>query len=470
MLYWLGCCVLLRRAAEMVRCGILRVERSGGGYRLQTTDKAIATQFLDRLEFQRLEALEKSIWGGKSFNPLEHWKRSDLPSLMQPLIYPWDSGAGIMASYKALPEVDAHFLAEAAHFVRIAQSDAGIHPDLRFNELTGEVLSGVAAFVASFHMKHVTFTLHACEQLPEVSPVQSLTIWKPRSELIQSLVDYSGLPERLASQALDALSVKTGDTELLAKHTTPLRPLLIDLGNGMDLRPVASVMRNPFHTVRTIQEWRDPTIRNRISEPREDWMRADIYGLFQGDRYLRVNGNIKVRKEGAIATDVDGAILDRTSGELALLQIKWQDFYTNDVRQLRSKAKNFVQGMDDWASIVEEWLTRLSDLGLKQSLRLRDVDAPNITKVYLFGVGRSGARFKGYGFETKHQMLALANWPQFARARYEVGPTDNVFQKLHARLRLEMEDHVEPEPEPMSVELFDHEIHFADLWSKHLEA
>jgi hypothetical protein len=45
-------------------------------------------------------------------------------------------------------------------------------------------------------------------------------------------------------------------------------------------------------------------------------------------------------------TDIDAVIFDRLTGELALFQLKWQDYSTNSLRETRSKASNLVKELD----------------------------------------------------------------------------------------------------------------------------
>jgi hypothetical protein len=247
--------------------------------------------------------------------------------------------------------------------------------------------------------------------------------------------------------------------------TTAFRPLLIDLGNGLILRPVSSVItQNPLYSIRRMQEWRDPETINRLSSLREGWLRSDIYALFQGTRYQCVAGSIKIRESGSFTTDIDAAIFDHVSGELALFQIKWQDFITNDVRQLRSKARNFTKEMDAWAGKVESWISHQGMNGIAKSLRLKLEKERQISSIYLFGVSKSIARTQGYGFIINHEKLAISNWPQFFRLRYEIGPTDNVFKKLHEALRVEMNALLKSRPMPFSITVGDRSILFEDMW------
>lgn len=494
LLHQLGRSVLLRRTAQMIQGGLVNARQEDHGFVVKSTE-GTSVQFLDILEPMRQKKIEAAIrekgkdlssgsWGifdksdisifknlpGSYFgldmkNPLDSWICNDVNSLMEPLVFPWDSGHGIMMGYDALPEVDNHFLALAVAQLQDWRHGAGIHPDVSFNGCSGPTLAMVSAVIAGLHSKHIRFALLAMRRHKEISIPQSLTIWGPRQELEQSIVDFTGFDETEVKAALDTIVLRADEAAELAKHTTPFMPLLIDLGNGLLLRPISSMIKNPLLSVRMLHEWRDSQAKNQLSEPREEWMRSEIYALFQGSRYVCVPGNTKIRMDGRILTDLDGAIFDRTTGELAIFQMKWQDFFTNDIRQLRSKAANLTSEMDKWAEKVELWINQTDKKKITQALKLKLHGKQAITKIFLFGISYSAIRMKGYGYAFNHKKLAVATWPQFSRVRYEVGPAKQVFHELHQAVKREMTSSVKCKPIPVTISMAGEAIHFQNLWN-----
>jgi hypothetical protein len=497
LLHQLGRSVLMRRAATMVSHGLLVGEQSDSSLILRRPNDDSMTQFVDLLEHERLAVLEDKFWKGEStsvsdawtrkehsglgvdhlrgqvgsfltrrrFTELDRWTRSDIDDLMRPLVRPWQSGYGLMTAYDAAPEVDDHFLAEAARLTLSWQEDGGIHSDVDVGGLSGADVCTIAMAVAALHLKHVALVLTAVKNHPEILIPESLTIWSRREDMERSIADYSGLPHALIRKSFSAISMRETDASSLAVHTTPFRPLLLDLENGTVLRPISSLNGNPLQGIRRILEWRDPSLTHTFMSPREAWMRSEIYALFQGTRYSRVEGAVKLREGAAVATDIDAAVLDETIGALALFQIKWQDFNTNDVRQLRSKAKNLVSEFDLWANRVSDWVERHGLDQLAKALRLRVARGTHIRSCYLFGISRAVARVQGYGFEVKHPKLAIANWPQFLRVRYETGPTANVFGRIHKALQEEMAIRPHCEPLPATFKVAGMNVEFRDFWT-----
>jgi hypothetical protein len=305
----------------------------------------------------------------------------------------------------------------------------------------------------------------APKKFPQVSVPQSLTIWGPLEVLEDSIVSYANIDRSLVRSGLDAATFRPEDTFHLDGITTPFVPLLISLGNGLVLRPVSSIMENPFLSILALDKWRNPKAWGEVYRYREEWMRSGIYGLFQGTRYRTVDGNIKLREGNSIVTDIDAAVLDTVTGELALFQIKWQDYYTNDVRELRSRAANLTKELDEWAEKVQAWLERQGKNALTRALRLRLNRGTSISGVYLFGISRSFARMRGFGFTTKHERLAVANWPLFVRTRYRIGPASRVFNELFDTLRMRMDETVMSQPLPFTITVGKESVRFEDLWN-----
>jgi hypothetical protein len=499
-LYKLGCSVLLHRASEMIRYGFLEVETNKNGFILRRSGNA-GDQFLDNLDIFSLNEIEtilnnketESVNGWHLFDiddypkmmnvpgafssrgnkkPLESFKVENIDELMEPLVRPWDSGFGIMMGYGALPEVDDHFIAEAAELVLDYRNEAGVHPDVKIGKISGAELTLIITVIIALHSKHIRFALLAMKKHPEISIPDSLTIWGPVEELIDSIthyvesfMGYSKLSRETISCALDVISLKPGDVSNLHKFTTPFVPLLISLGNGFILRPVSSLNRNPFLSTMTLQEWRDPKIIHRVSSPREDWLRNELYAIFHGSRYIRVEGNIKIRSENKILTDIDAAVFDVLTGELALFQIKWQDYFTNDVRKLRSKAGNLTKELDEWAEKVETWIEDKGKNELIKALRLKLPKGMSVSSIYLFGISRNLARIGAYGFNLRNKNLAIANWAQFRRIRHETGPTDRVFHQIFNTLREEMNKTAVSQPLPVTIEVSEKSITFEDIWN-----
>lgn len=480
---------LTRRLADMGERGIMEIARNGDDFRMSMTEDARA-QLADFAESDRLKAAEARLpsssvgWTIASMRdamrfpdmpgnyvalanaPVRRWLRPDIEELIKPLVRPWDTGYGVMVEYDACIEVDKHYMAEALALATPWREDSGIHANAKLGSITGGDIAGVGAALISLHAKHVGCVSVAKKLFAQVSVPQSLTIWGPRDALEESISFMCGRPESVVHAAFNALAMTVEQAKKLADHSTPLIPLLFDLGNGFILRPVSCLTRNPFTAAKTQHHWLDPRTEHAIAADREEWMREHLYGMFGGNRYIRFPGNLKLRRGGAILTDIDAIIYDKLTGDVGLFQLKWQDYSTNDVRQLRSKAANLSAELVDWSGKVKSWLDENGVSALDKSLRLKQKRGEANRNALLFAISRSSVRTQGYGVKTEAPDLAMATWPQFVRARMEIGPSTWSMRDVHARLIEEHAQVPKVQPLPASLSMTGSTLHIHDLWNR----
>jgi len=174
---------------------------------------------------------------------------------------------------------------------------------------------------------------------------------------------------------------------------------------------------------------------------------------------------VTLRDGPRVVTDVDAVIFDRTCGDLAMFQLKWQDYFTNNIRELRSRAKNLTQELDAWGDRVLTWLEGRSWDEIFSALRLSPKCTGGIRFVTLFAISRSMARVGGLGYMPRNEHVALANWAQLLRLRREIGPVDSVFPRLHSAIRSEAEQKALCTPIPVEWKIGDITVRFANNWN-----
>jgi hypothetical protein len=318
--------------------------------------------------------------------------------------------------------------------------------------------------LASFYLKHIWFVGVGSRRLPNINYCMSLTIWKRPDELIDSISSFTGIDADRVQSALRAIVVTRHDAGYFKAEPTPFMPMLLEISEGYWLAPVSSIFRNPFAAIRMLSEFRRPATAQLIRKPREQWMMSELYALFEGTRYQVVEAPTRLRRGGQLVTDIDAAVLDMTTGELGLFELKWQDFGSNRLRAIRSKAKNFVERVSLWADQVDAWIEEFGEAELCRSLKLKLPKGAVPTGVKTFAIGRSNARFTSYGFALTNENIAACNWNQFVRLRYEVGPVERVLSELHERIFSERSRVVPRRPLPYSFEIEGKTICFEDMW------
>ncbi|WP_157839425.1 hypothetical protein [Bradyrhizobium diazoefficiens] len=463
----LGRASFVRENAEMLRHGMNECTLDGTTVTFRMTDRYTIDHFLDGLEADKLKNIEDAMPSESVFKKaIRETEVDNLDERIRELVHPFRPRDDVtMVSYDSAPDIEQHYFALVAKDTHESVDEAGIHDDTVLGNITGKDLRVVVFLITSFYLKHIRFVDVAKKAFPEVNVPMSLTAWTPPDRLIESIASFTGIDPSTVTSALDMLTVNSGHASYFEQEVTPLLPMLIKVSDDYVLQPVSSVFRNPFHGIRMLHEAFDKHASDNLRKHREDWMISELYNLFLGLRYLRMEGPTKLRQGRQVVTDIDAAVFDTMTGELALFQLKWQDFSSNDVAKQRSRAKNFVEKVDAWAKGVQGWIAASGTTKLIETIRLRQ--AKEVSQVRLFAIGRSSARFQSYGFELQENAVAPATWRQFARLRYTVGPSDNVLQDLHEAIQTERTTSLKLRPVRQEFSFRDHTIVLENLFNEY---
>ncbi len=464
MLHFAGRYVLLSRTAEMVRHGMVSATATGDEIELELSDRTLLDHFHDQVDHGKFAELNAKVLKGYKIVPTDADTAQHLRDVMGRLTFPWRTPQGVMVGYNADPEIDAYFLAAVTQSTLQWRDDAGIHPRAKLGGCSGEVLTVIVHVLMSFYMKHIMFVEEAIKLHPGVNQHMSLTIWKTRADLIESLLSATTASEKEVTAALDLITVRAGDANYFLTEQAPSVPLVIELCDGYLLTPVSGVFRNPFNGIRMLRESTSKAIQNAFREHREEWMAEDLYALFEGPRFQRVPGQTKLRRKGQVVTDVDAAIFDNATGDLVLFQLKWQDFTSSSVRTQRSKAKNFSDQVQGWAKKTASWIDEFGVPALCRALKIKLPNGIEPRYVRLTAIGRSNARFRSYGYNIGSDVL-VPPWSQFVRLRYAIGPGQDFFELLMQAAADETAAAIERKPLPYVLERHGLRVVFNDIWS-----
>jgi hypothetical protein len=496
----LGRSVLFQRASEMLRKRLATVQTLDDDKLVFRSIDATNVYYLDRIDNRRLAALMRGLhtsdpdvlsysWTYASTDDREELEkragnyflverglirpealRPDIDELMKPLIRVHDTPSGPMISYDSTEEVRDHFDAVATQLADDWWSESGLHPEARIFGVSGEAIMLVAALMISRHLAHIRYVQLAAGLYPEISVATNMTHVTSRKRYEDKLLGYieskCDFDLEEACAAFDAITLRANEAEKLDGLVTPLVPLIVDVGNDRVVMPVSSIFRNPFLTIVNLQELRNASAINAIQKPREGWMRSSLYSLFDGNRYRRryecVGRPTRVRV-GGMKTDIDAAVFDRTSGELALFELKWQNLQMSDIAALSSRACNLSARLREWVGKVRRWREHRGDAGIAQALRL-DTSAQRVSAIYLFAISQTAVRVGAFRQSLGVPELAVANWSQFVRLKHDIGPVPNAIRKMHEALTAEHEALPEIVDLPFTVRAGDKSVLFENLW------
>lgn len=433
-LHQLGRCYFLRHAADIIHNGMAQAWENNGRIEFEMAPKGIRDHFLDQMDLNKFKELDAKMSG---VNPTEEFRNrhniSNLAEKMRALVFPWPTSQGVMIGYGGEPDIDLHYMAEVVQETMDWRAEAGIHPEAKIGEVSGADVCTIGLLLTSSYLKHIHFVDIGKEKIPDANYAMSLTIWKPDGELSRSISEFLNVPIEAVSKTLELFVVRPKHVKYFQGNPTPFIPMIIQISKGYLLAPVSSIFHNPFNGIRWMHEFSTGK-SDSVQDCREEWMISELRAIFLGTRYIVIDSPIKLKRGKNAVTDIDSAVLDITTGELALFQLKWQDYGVNSVRKLRSKAKNFIEQVNEWSEKVEAWIAEFGLKALVSRFHFKAVSAEQITAVRMFAIGRNAARFRSYGYSINNKELAVASWAQFVRLRYEIGAVQSVFQSLQAKI------------------------------------
>ena len=151
---------------------------------------------------------------------------------MEDLVFPWKGAPGVtMVGYGATPDIDAYFLSATADQLLDWRNEAGIHPDTNVLGTPGDLLTGIAGLLASIFLEAYSVCRNRAQENERRKFCCKLTLWEPRSDLIDSVSSFIGGDAIEVALALDKLIVTPEDTRYFAASERPYIPLLIQISN-----------------------------------------------------------------------------------------------------------------------------------------------------------------------------------------------------------------------------------------------
>jgi hypothetical protein len=155
---------------------------------------------------------------------------------------------------------------------------------------------------------------------------------------------------------------------------------------------------------------------DKAVDGREVYFREDLKSHFAEPRFhVPDNGMTLRRDDGSQITDIDAVILDRETGSLALVQLKWPDIYGMSPKERESRRLNLLKA-NDWVDRLAAWIAGRSARQVAKALGMPDGASDSKQPVLLI-VPRYTARFTLN--DCLDDRAAWAAWPEVARMRIE---------------------------------------------------
>ena len=301
--------------------------------------------------------------------------------------------------------------------------------DCIFNGIPYRIFVDNVADFSGYAIKHINYCALLLTEHPHLL-MENLMYNASESDNLLSLISESrSITQSEAEMLLRNISLHSGNAGLYASDFLPPPPF-IKICSQLYLRSISGSLWHPFPFLLENLHQNYPKDWNQNTNLREALFKEQLYDMFSGFKCIK--HNVQITDGKRVITDIDAAIIDQKSGEIALFQLKWQNLTDFSSKSLASKSKNYDTTATQWVDDVKVWLRSCStkELASKLGLKEKFVDKQ---KVYLFVLGRR------HGNYSKDKYIddgcAWTQWYQLLSCRAYLNEDEFNISSLHTLVR-----------------------------------
>lgn len=270
---------------------------------------------------------------------------------------------------------------------------------------------------------HIAFATRLKATHPQLDLRNLLTVYVRRDDLHDVWLEAGETAEG-AGAVIDAMTLDANRALFAEREYELPVPYYVDFGRDFVLLPMFGGLMNAYSGI----------VEHLRRCHRQDWDRAvgDREGVFRNELGLLLRpeayevpmrGYAIKRPNGTVISDIDAVVVERQSGTVALVQLKWPDIYGRSLRERDSRRKNLLSA-NEWVARVHDWVGGRSSRDIASALGLGGGgDAEPLIVV----MSRHIARFSGEnGYDPRAQWIS---WPEFVGLAEE-GSARPLFERL----------------------------------------
>ena len=417
---------------------ILNLHRYGSVELSMPSPKAIHATVREReLGIEPLEAEEFRIFSDMAAEIDQHIRyqllaiRPGVKALMGPLVSPWEEH---FIQYDTIPEIDSYFHGQGHLWARAHYEPAqgAFSSQATFGGLPFELYQKAVVQVIAWALKHIAFCGLLLSRHKDLDIRNVLTVTTDEALLRTHLSAGLDITESEARQVLDTLKLTPQNLHAHPPESgVDIAPFLNINSSGV-VYSIAGALGSPLHFMLAELNRQYPKDWDRAVNGREELFREELYRLFPTQRFAKAEKSLKLKHEGAVATDIDAAVLDTSTGTLGLFQLKWQDPFGASMRKRNSKMMNFLDEANRWISVVGSILSH-NPRALDHLIGEGAGGIHDTKRILLFVVGRHFSHFSGGVY--RDSRAAWGTWPQMLRLFKESYEGSDPITWLHKELQ-----------------------------------
>lgn len=234
----------------------------------------------------------------------------------------------------------------------------------------------------------------------------------PYKELVEAVATFLDAEMAEVHELIGHLMLSPENRNIhLARGDTAWAPA-IRTSSTTCLLPTYGLDINPFLFLLNDLRWKYDKEWFRVANLRESRWIPDLERLFPAPRWRCTRRGVKLTRSSKTVTDIDFAAYDNETGELAVVQLKWQQPVTADQRIRRSTGRNLLQEGNGWVEDVHSWI---AEFGFRELVARLGFKVANISALKAFVLARYGAHFSGFaGLDPR---AVWVDWAHFQKVR-----------------------------------------------------
>jgi hypothetical protein len=348
----------------------------------------------------------------------------EVRSLLTSLVYPFRDH---FIGYESDPKLDVYFFGRGYNDIQLAKGYDTFHFSTRFGGMTFQHYKLAAAYILQAGHRHRAFVRALLEKEPAIRIEDILTISRETEGVLENMRDFINfwgevreghvpVTDEGARILFDVLSVSRRNRTLLDRPGAPIPPM-VQCSDGHVVKVLSGANEDILLFLLNSLQHSFPKDYDRAQREREGVMQRGVERILRpAFPSLEFRGNIKLRQNRKVLTDLDLAAIDTAENRVILFQLKHQDHYGADVATMLSRTARLNKQVSDWLTKVRGWLEAASAVELRSTLRLPSGAArPTVTLMVV-------TRHFAYSLRNivEGDDAAFSNWAQLVTAAAQI--------------------------------------------------
>lgn len=347
---------------------------------------------------------------------------------MKHLCFVWNE---CFMGYDGDQEVENYFN-NLAHWDSIHDTEWDMYPpDALFKNVVYNSFVNSIVNLSGYAIKHIYFIDILKKEHPELLTENLFYLIMTQKDLLRLIEENETISAQQAEDVLKILSLSPSNRNLFVNTQASCAPL-IKISKNQYIHSCAGSLYHPFSFMLDNLTLIYPDACNKNRMKREAVFRKQLYDMMPG--FHCIDRQIVIKKKNQRLTDIDAAIIDHETGEIALFQLKWQDHTALSSKTLLSKSKNYTNEVIKWIEKINHWIKESSTTEIANMLEIKPKFIDK-SKIYLFALGRKHGNYSGSPPDTPN--CAWVQWYHFLDYILRTGRGHTRIANMHKDLKEE---------------------------------